>query len=170
MRNAEFFVESKEECICPKCKGKLKYRDSVPRIQRYADNEYRWLMVGRYQCTNESCGKLHRVLPDEIIKFKHYSAETIEDVLDEVISEEDGLDHPCDSTMRHWRWWFVYNEQQIEGQLRSAVYRFLEQGYGLLGSMDSLLEAIRKKISPGWLGMCYRIINNSGGCISTGIS
>lgn len=167
MRNWEFFIESKEECICRECKAKLKHRDVVPRIQRYPDKEPQWFIIERRQCTNESCRRIHRILPDEMIEFKHYSAETIEDVEDGVISEEDGCDHPSDNTMRHWRWWFEFNKDHIESQLRSAVYRFLDQGYGLLKSMDSLLDEIRNRISPGWLGTSCRIINNSGGYIMT---
>ncbi len=55
-----------------------------------------------------------------MIKFKQYAAGVIEDVLDGVISEKDGLEHPCDGTMKHWRWWFEFNRIQMEGQIRSA--------------------------------------------------
>lgn len=114
MRNLEAFIVSKEECICPECKSLLEHRDIVPRIQRYPDKEPQWFNIERKQCTNESCGRIHRVLPDEMVKFKHYSAETIEDVADGVISEEDGCDRPSDSTMRHWQWWLQFNKEQIE--------------------------------------------------------
>jgi len=167
MRNREFLIESEEECICTECKSRLRYRDKVLRIQRYPDSEPKWFAISRLKCTNDSCGRIHRQLPDEMVKYKQYSAETVEDVVDEVIDEEDVLDHPCRETISHWRWWFQFNEEHIERQLHSAVYRFLDQGFGLLDPKDSLLEEIRKRISPGWLGTCYRIINNSGGRIYT---
>ena len=56
-------------------------------------------MINRLKCTNESCRKIHRQPTDDIVKFKHYCAETIEDVLDDVISEEDGLKQPCQPTI-----------------------------------------------------------------------
>ena len=165
MRNWVFFIESEEECICPECKSGLKYRDKVLRIQRYRDSEPKWFAINRLKCTNESCGRIHRQLPDEMVKFKHYSAESIEDVVDEVIGEEDVIDHPSEGTIKHWRWWLEFNEEHIERQLHSVVYRFLDQSFGFLRSTDSLLTEIRERISPGWLGTCYRIINNSGGVI-----
>ena len=167
MRNWVFFIESEEECICPECKSGLKYRDKVLRIQRYRDSEPKWFAINRLKCTNESCGRIHRQLPDEMVKFKHYSAEDIEDVIDEVVDENDVQVNPCEETIKHWRWWFQFNKNQMERQLHSVVYRFLDQGFGLLDPKDSLLEELRKRISPGWLGMCYRIINNSGGVIRT---
>ena len=75
-----FFIESEEECICPECKSGLKYRDKVLRIQRYRDSEPKWFAINRLKCTNESCGRIHRQLPDEMVKFKHYSAEDIRNI------------------------------------------------------------------------------------------
>ena len=120
-------------------------------------------MINRLKCTNESCGKL----TDGMVKFRHYCAETIEDVLDGVISGEDGLEQPCETTMKHWRWWLAYNKTQMEGQMRSACYGLLDLGEGFLRSRISLLEEIRTRISPGWLGTVCRIINNSGGELRT---
>ncbi len=94
-----FFIESKEECISNECGHRLKYRDKVLRIQRYRDSEPKWFMITRLKCTNESCGRLHRQLPDEMIKFKHYSSEDIEDVIDEVIGENDVQVTPCEGTI-----------------------------------------------------------------------
>ena len=120
-------------------------------------------MINRLKCTKESCGRLHRQLTDQMIKFKQYAAGVIEDVLDGVISEKDGLEHPCDGTMKHWRWWFEFNRIQMEGQIRSAEYRLHGFDDGFMESVGSLLEEIRKKLSPGWLGTVCRIVNNSGG-------
>ena len=102
-----------------------------------------------------------------MIKFKQYAAEVIEDVIDGVISEEDGLRNPCDGTMKHWRWWFLYNKEQMEGHLRSAKYRLHGFETGLEKRVGSLLEEIREKISPGWLGKVCRIVNNVGGVLWT---
>lgn len=165
MRKWVFFIESEEVCICPECGGLLKYRDKVLRGQKQTGGERKMYMINRLKCTNESCGKLHRQLTDGMIKYKQYSAEVIEDVLDEVISEEDGLEYPCEGTMERWRRWFHYNKVQMEGQMRSAGYRLLDSGSGFLKSQDSLLGEIRKRISPGWLGMVCRIVNNSGGML-----
>ena len=158
-----FFIESSEVCICPECKEKLKYRDRVLRIQKYEGGEKKIFAINRMKCTG--CGRLHRQLTDGMIKFKHYAAEVIEDVVDDVVSEEDGLEHPCEGTMKHWRWWFQYNKAQMEGQLRSAGYRLCGFAEGFMKPAESLLNGICERISPGWLGMVCRVIYNSGGSL-----
>ena len=164
-----FFIESNEVCICPECKSLLKYRDKVFRGQKQIGGDRKIYVINRLKCTNEACGKLHRQLTDGMIKFKQYAAEVIEDVIDEVITETDPIDYPCEGTMKHWRWWLQYNKEQIEGQIRSAGHRLLGFGNGFLSPMESLLEEIRKRISPGWLGMVCRIVNNTGGALRTKI-
>lgn len=82
-------------------------------------------MINRMKCTNGSCGKLHRQLTDGMVKFKHYAAEVIEDVIDEVITESDPIDYPCERTMNHWRYWFELNKTQVEGHIRSVTHRLL---------------------------------------------
>lgn len=160
-----FYIKSDEVCICPECNHLLKYRDRVLRGQKQIGGERKLYMINRMQCTNGSCRKLHRQLTDEMIKFKQYAAEIIEDVIDGVISEEDGLKNPCDGSMKHWRWWFQYNREQIEGHLQSARYRLHGFGDGSAKYMGSLLEEIRINISPGWLGKVCRIVNNIGGSL-----
>ncbi len=141
----------------------MKYRDKVLRGQKQIGGEREWYMINRLKCTNESCGRLHRQLTDEMVIHKQYAAEVIEDVIDGVVSETDPISDPCDATIRHWRWWFSYNKDQIEGQMRSAGYRHCGFHHGFLKPAESLLEEIRMRISPGWLGVVCRIVNNSGG-------
>ena len=160
-----FFIESNEVCICRECNGLLKYRDKVLRGQKQIGGERKLYMINRLKCTG--CGKLHRQLTDGMVKFKQYAAEVIEDVIDEVITEADPIDYPCEGTMKHWRWWFQYNRNQMEGQMRSAGHRLLGFYDGFLSPVESLLEEIRKRISPGWLGMVCRIVNNTGGALRT---
>lgn len=139
------------------------YRDMVKRIHRIEGGKTEWYMINRMRCTNEDCRRYHRQLPDCMVKFKHYSSETIEDVLDGVISEEDPLDGPGKQTMQNWREWFRINETNLEGQIRSAGYRILDLGYEFLRSSESLLGKIRESISNGWLGSVCRMVINSGG-------
>ena len=160
-----FFIESNEVCICRECNGLLKYRDKVLRGQKQIGGERKLYMINRLKCTG--CGKLHRQLTDGMVKFKQYAAEVIEDVIDEVITEADPIDYPCEGTMKHWRWWFQYNKDQMEGQMRSAGHRLLGFYDGFLSPVESLLKKIRERISPGWLGMVFRIVNNTGGALRT---
>ena len=99
--------------------------------------------------------------------YKHYDAGLIEDVVDGIVSEDDIEieDYPCGGTIKHWKWWMDMNGQNIEGQIKSAAHRFLEFGDGFLKSTGSLLEELKKRISPGWLKAAARFIYNSGGRI-----
>ena len=135
------------------------------RGQKQVDGERKLYMINRMQCTNESCRKIHRQLTDGMIKFKQYTAQVIEDVIDEVISASDAIEYPCEGTMKHWKWWFLYNREQMEGHLRMAVYRLRGFMSGPDSPTDSLLDKYRKDISPGWLGKVCRIVNNIGGTL-----
>ena len=128
----------------------------------------RWLKIGRYRCTNGGCRRLHSGLPEFLSENKHYDNRLIEDVIDEVVSEDDPgyEDHPCGMTMMRWRNWFVKNLAAMEGQIRSAGVRILDLKNEFLRSAESLLEELRRRISPGWLGSVLQIIYNSGGKLS----
>ena len=162
-----FFIESSEVCICRECGSLLKYRDKVLRGQKQIGGEKILYMINRMKCTNESCGRLHRQLTDEMVIYKQYAAEVIEDVIDGVITENDPVNYPCEGTIKHWNWWFSFNRDQMEGQMRSAGYRYCGFHRGFLRPAESLLEEIRVRISPGWLGMVCRIVNNSGCVLRT---
>lgn len=128
---------------------------------KQGDGQRRFLKIDVARCPD--CKKRHRVLPDFLTPYKHYDSEVIEDVLDGVISEADGLDHPCEITMQRWRVWIEKNLPGIEGMIRSAGYRLLDFGAEFLKSTGSLLEELRERISPGWLRSTVRFIYNSGG-------
>ena len=56
------------------------------------------------------CGKSYRLLPDDQIPNKHYSAEVIEKVVDEdyEFSEDEQRemeDYPCEATKERWKAW-----------------------------------------------------------------
>ena len=157
-------INSREELHCS-CGCALRLRDHRRRIWRKEGGEKQWLMIGRYWC--EKCQRLHSALPNFLAKYKHYDNRIIEDVIDGVVTEDDPgyEDHPCGMTMMRWRNWFVRNLAAMEGQMRSAATRFLDLTEEFLRSTDSLLEGLRERISPGWLGVVLRVICNSGGCL-----
>ena len=138
----------------------MKHRGMVPRVWKKEGGERRWVMIELVRCPE--CRKGHRALPDFLTPYKHYETETIEDVIDEVITEDDPIDYPCNITMRRWRGWFERNRANVEGQIRSAAYRLLDLSTEFLKSTGSLLEELRERISPGWLCTVERVIYNSG--------
>ena len=106
-----FFVESSENShLCPVCQGMLRYRDSRPRIRKKEGGMRERLMIRRFRCQN--CHSYHNELPDCLVPYKHYEAEVIAGVLDEVILPDDldSEDYPSFNTMLRWLQWFRENE------------------------------------------------------------
>lgn len=157
------FVESSENShICPVCQGTLHYRDSRPRIRKKEGGTKEQLMIRRFRCQN--CHAYHNELPDCLVPYKHYEAEVIAGVLDEVILPDDldSEDYPSFSTMLRWLQWFRENLQRMEGYLRTAGYQILNLGEDFLFTSDSLLDKIRNRYQ-NWLEQLLRLIYNSGG-------
>ena len=106
------------------------------------------------------------MLPDILTPFKHYNEETISGVLDGIVTPEDEDSETCPSedTMIRWHHWFIINEFNIEGHMKSIGYRLLgfseellETGISLLGQLAlGLIQAI-----PTFM----RYIYNSGNAL-----
>ncbi len=122
------------------------------------------LLIRRLYC--ENCHRLHNELPDCLVPYKHYAAETISGVLDEIVTpdDEDSEDYPSAQTMRLWSLWLIKNIENIEGSLRRAGYTILGLGEGILSASESLLDAFRTRYQ-NWLEIILRIIYNSGGSL-----
>ena len=97
--------------------------------------EKRFIYMERLQCTNKGCNKLHNALPDKLVPYKHYAADVISGILDEVITRDDleAEDYPCEATMLRWKHWLIWNYFRIDGYLKSIGHRFL-------GFSDELLN------------------------------
>lgn len=117
-------------------------------------------MIERQRCNNEGCRKLHSILPDKLVPYKHYSSSLIAGILDGDIMPEDTMneDYPCDETMRRWNLWFMVNSPRIEGYCQQAV-GFLKDP-GLAGA--AVLAAIREACDR-WLPAVLRMVYHSGG-------
>jgi hypothetical protein len=120
-----------------------------------------FIQIERLKCNH--CERLHNALPDFLVPYKHYVAQIISGVLDEVISADDldTEDYPCEQTMKRWHRWFNGNQNNIEGNMRSIGYRLLGLGEDLLSARLSLLTHLRKS-SEVWLETILRIIYNAG--------
>lgn len=161
-----FFVESSENShLCPVCQGMLRYRDSRPRIRKKEGGIKERLMIRRFRCQN--CRSYHNELPDCLVPYKHYEAEVIAGVLDEVVLPDDldSEDYPSFNTMIRWLQWFRENLQRIEGYLRTVGYQILDLGEEILFTSGLLLNKIRNR-HQNWLELILRIIYNSGGFLT----
>ena len=157
-------VNTGDASRCPHCNRILDYRDSRLRIRKKEGGEKQWLIIRRMRC--EHCGCLHNELPDCLVPYKHYEAEVISGVLDEVVTpdDEDSEDYPCVDTMRRWLEWFRRNRNNIEGHLRRIGFSVLELGEEILSCSDSMLDAVRKNYF-NWLERILRLIWNTGGSL-----
>ncbi len=89
--------------ICPDCGGDLIYYDDVFRIVRTKGRRTERVKIRRLQCN--SCGHIHRELPEFIFPYKQYEAEIIVGVLEGLITFDTlGFEnYPCEVTMARWK-------------------------------------------------------------------
>lgn len=135
------------------------------RIRRKEGGIKEHLIIHRLRC--KDCHTYHNELPDCLVPHKHYDAETISGVLDEVVtsSDDDAEDYPCMETMLRWLSWLNINLANIEGALRRASQEILCLGADALFTSQSFLDAMRDSFQD-WLERTLRIIYNSGGSLS----
>ncbi len=160
-------VPGPEVQVCPCCGNPLTYRDSRRRIRKREGGKKESLLIRRLYCDN--CHRLHNELPDCLVPYKHYDAETISGVLDGIITpdDDDAEDYPCIQTMQRWLAWFMKNLTNIDGFLRRAGYDILNMPKEILSCAGSVLDQIRAGCQ-NWLEITLRIIYNSGGFLASG--
>lgn len=173
-----FFVKSNgEEPVCTVCGGKLKHRDRVSRIMRRYNGDKGYVMIELRKCQNPSCGKLHRCLPSQLTRFKHFMTEVIENTVDDIVIPEDPedpmaekegecIESPSLRTVSRWKEWIRHNTLYINGWLRNVGHSILGLSEQFLKSGIPLLDELRKD-GGGWLAAIQQVIYNSGGFIET---
>ena len=119
-------------------------------------------MIPRHKCNNPGCGKLHRMLPDFMVPYKHYTEDVISDSVNTSVDLSDNCPGPSAATIRRWKRWIRLNRNNINGHLKSIGYRELGFSKELLRSGVSLLEELMGSIRNGWLRTILCLIYNSG--------
>ena len=168
-----FVVSNGEDPSCAICGGSLRYRDKVPRIMKRYNGEKSYVMIERRKCQNPDCNRLHRCLPSQLTRFKHFLTEIIEDTVDDIVVPEDPEDpgddiitSPSHRTVAGWKAWIRFNTPNINGCLKAAGHSILGLSTQFLKSGISLLDELRKD-GGGWLAAIQQVIYNSGGFIET---
>jgi hypothetical protein len=72
-------IKSEEENACPICAGILKVIGIRERKSRNINEDIEILVIRRLRC--KTCNKIHHELPDILIPYKRYCADTIEAVI-----------------------------------------------------------------------------------------
>ena len=116
------------------------------------------LIIRRLCC--ESCGKIHHELPDLLIPFKRYDAESIEGAVSDPARADIAAD---ESTLSRWKVWFQAWAVYAQGCLQSISIRFNLPVEDSSGRPQSVLHALGRFVgtADGWLRRTVRPMANS---------
>jgi len=161
-----FFVESEEKiAICPNCGNPLIYHSRIIRSLLDISGTKKRYSLRVLKCENEACPTTyHRELPDSIIPYKRYDAQSIQDA----IEGENTIVAADESTIYRWRKWFetnsMYMKMALLGVLAMLQYK---DGTSSLSiekhKTENQVEDIKIILSleERWLGAIVRILVNS---------
>lgn len=125
------------------------YKDSGDRAK---------LIIRRLRC--EACERIHHELPDLLVPYKRYDAQSMEGAVSEPLCTFTAAD---ESTLRRWRCWFAAWAVYAAGCLQSISIRFALPVAGPSAAPQSALHRLGRFIgdAPGWLKRAVRPIANS---------
>jgi hypothetical protein len=161
-----FFIESEEElAICPNCGRSLVYHSRVVRSLKDITGTEKLYSIRVLRCIDKACPTTyHRELPDTIIPYKRYDAESVEDAI-----EREGITVAADeSTIYRWRKWFAMHAMYMMMALLSvsAVIGDKEKTSSLTiekQELDKPIETLKGMMArkKNWLSGVVRIMVNS---------
>src|SRR5690554_6190024 len=130
---------------------------SRSRVWYKSSGEKDRLIIRRLQC--EDCKRIHHELPDILVPYKRYDAESIEGT----VSAPARLDIVADgSTLYRWRIWFLVWAVHAQGCLQSISLRFNLSVESSSALSQSALQTLGRYVgdAAGWLSRCVRPITN----------
>jgi hypothetical protein len=141
---------------CPCCKGKLGGAGSRPRVWYKSSGDRATLIIRRLYC--EICERIHHELPDLLVPYKRYDAESIEGALegnDTVAADE--------STISRWRGWFHMWVVYAAGALYSIGIQLQLPVEQVSKPSQSALHTLGRFVGDavGWLARAVRPIANA---------
>lgn len=159
-------VSRESTAVCPICGALLCPRDSRKRIMKNYGGICTYIRIRRMKC--HACGKLHHELPDILVPYKHYAAEVIENVVDEIVTSASRIaeDYPGEETMKRWKRWIQRNIHHLETCLNQILSEhqsvaFLKASKYLKSIHYVSLELLRQE-GAGWLSAITGIIYRCG--------
>ena len=153
-----FFVRSAEQVAAPCCGGSLCVVGSRPRVWFKSSGDKAKLIIRRLYC--EPCGRIHHELPDLLVPYKRYDAESIEGA----VSEPPRTDIAADeSTLLRWKCWYLVWAVYAAGCLESIAIRFHLPVESPSASPQSALQLLGRYVgdAAGWLKRAVRPIAHS---------
>jgi len=115
------------------------------------------LIIRRLLC--ESCGRIHHELPNLLVPYKRFGAESMEGVFSEPAQPDVAAD---ESTLYRWRNWFFAWVVYAAGCLQSIAICFNLPVEDSSISADSALQSLGRFVgtTTGWLSRAVRPIVN----------
>ncbi len=154
-----FFVRSAEIVPCPCCGKLLIVIGSRHRVWFQSSGGRSKLIIRRLRC--ESCFKIHHELPDLLVPYKRYDAESIEGVLNEPPRTDIAVD---ESTLLRWKHWFRTWVVYAQGCLQSISIRYnLAVETSSDRPQSALLQLLGQFVgtADGWMSRTVQPIANS---------
>ena len=157
-RTPAFFIRSTEKVPCPCCDGELTVAGSRPRVWYKGNGDRAKLIIRRLRC--KPCGRMHHELPDLLIPYKRYDAESIEGVLAKPATGDVAAD---ESTIFRWRSWFQVWAMYAVGVMQSISIRFHLPVEKASRPLQSVLHRLGRYVgnAAGWLRRVVRPMANS---------
>ena len=115
-------------------------------------------MIRRLRC--ESCSRIHHELPDKLVPYKRYDAESIEGAVNKPARTDIAAD---ESTLSRWKLWFFTWVVYAQGCLQLISIRFDLPVENSSGCSQSALQRLGQFVGTedGWLSRVVRSIANS---------
>ncbi len=156
-----FLVRSREPIPpCSVCGGALQGDKTVTRQRWRPSGEIHQLILRQFRC--DRCRRYHRELPDLLVPYKRYDAESIEAGL---LHDPDISVAADDSTLARWRQWFGEWSPVAAQGLRALAQRSGARGADPIPSrpLPPLLRRLGPWVgdAPGWLARAVRPLVNA---------
>ena len=157
-----FFIKSEEEfALCPNCGNRLLYHCRVIRTLTDKESNKSHYSIRVLKCDNKACPTTyHRELPNTIVPYKRFDAESIEEAIS--LERSDIAVSADESTIWRWRKWFKVSAVYIMMALVSVAATVDVETSSLINSnnnIEQIKEIVGQKVN--WLKETVRILVNS---------
>jgi hypothetical protein len=133
----------------------MTIRDNVSRIIFRWNQDCPFYRIRRLKCLG--CGRIHRELPNFVLPFKNYDAQTVQETLDLSSDNCCGADN---STMQRWKRSFLQSQSALIALLVSCWMK-MEKSAASLFNATHILSQIKSK-QKNWLSFVIQLLINFG--------
>ncbi|MFC5532641.1 DUF6431 domain-containing protein [Cohnella yongneupensis] len=131
---------------------------SRKRVWYQSSGDRATLIIRRLYC--KACAKIHHELPDLLVPYKRFDAESLEGALSGIERTDIAAD---ESTLARWKSWFVAFAVYAAGALQSISLRYHLPVARSSTRHYSALQSLGRFVgdAPGWLSRVVRPVANS---------